>query len=224
MLLLKDVWKGRMVRGKQRWPLKEASVIVPPRRRVALFGPDAAINGLIIQMLSGAEAADRGSIRRVGLPCWPLGSTAFLDARSTLRENAAFLGRVYGLDASDLATIAVDLTGVKLRRGLNIRRYPAAERRMLALGLTLAIQFDWYFINEGLPPAPLDRIAAIDGALAERISRAGVVWATTDPEKVLSYCDCGLVLDQGHLAFYDTIEEAIGAYAAVIENGARKLK
>ncbi|MFC7052255.1 hypothetical protein ACFQI3_06080 [Hansschlegelia quercus] len=222
MLLLKDVWKGHVVRGKQRWPLKEASAIVPARRRVALFGPDAAANDLIIQTLSGAEPADKGSIRRVGLPCWPLGSAAFLDGKSTLRENAAFLGRVYGLDAADIATIAVDLSGVKLRRGVNIRRYPLTDRRMLALGLTLAIQFDWYFINQALPRAPLDRMAAIDGALADRISRAGVVWATTDPTTVAGYCDCGLVLDQGQLAFYDTLDGAVEAYSAVVEAGTRK--
>ncbi|GLK66440.1 ATP-binding protein [Hansschlegelia plantiphila] len=222
MLELRDVWKGVKVRGKREWQLAGASVVLPPRRRVALLGMNAVNNASVLSILSGIQPPDKGSVRRVGLACWPFGSKDFLDNASTFRQNASFLGRIYGVDATDIAKIAIDLSGIKLRKGLALRRYPVAERRQLALGLTLALQFDWYFINEQLPRVPAARVATIDGVIADRISRGGVVWATTDPEKVAGYCDAGLVLDHGGLTFYDTITEASEVYRSLVETRAGK--
>ncbi len=222
MLELRDVWKGTKSKGRQRWMLAGVSLSVPAGRRVALLGADRADNRAVLHVLAGVEHADRGAVRRVGMPCWPFGHRKFLDLAGTLRQNANFLSYIYGVDAGDVAAIATELSGVKLRKGKPLRRYTLAERGQLALGLTLALQFDWYFIDERLPRVAKSRIAEIDSVIAHRMSSAGVVWATTNPDLVAGYCDAGLVLDQGALTFYDTFEAASEAYQKLTAGRASK--
>ncbi|HVI28740.1 hypothetical protein [Hansschlegelia sp.] len=224
MLELREVWKGAKSKGKQRWMLAGANLAVPAGRRVALLGTDAADIRTVLHVLAGVEHPDSGSVRRVGLPCWPFGSSKFIDVAGTLRQNANFLSYIYGVDGGDVAAIATELSGVKLRKGRPLKRYPLSERRQLALGLTLALQFDWYFINQRLPRVAKGRVAQIDGVIADRFSRAGVIWATTKPETVAGYCDAGLVLDQGALTFYDTLEAASEAYGKLTTGETSKRK
>lgn len=223
MLQLVDVWKGEKGgRGKRLWTLAGVTTTLPAGRRIALLGPDPLANALVLGLLSGHGVPDRGMIRRSGLTCWPLGDFSFLDIRSTLKQNASFIGRLYGVSAEDMMAIAVSLTGVKLRRGRPISAYPAGEQRLLALGITLSIQFSWYFVNENVPGVPEDRLGAVAAAVADRFSRGGVVWATTDPTKVAGYCDAAVILDQGRMTFYDAFADAAEDYEQVLAQRAGK--
>jgi capsular polysaccharide transport system ATP-binding protein len=222
MFDLFDVWKGHSKLGEaDSWILKGATVSVPVRGRIALLGEDRNRNSQVLKLLSGVVEPDKGAIRRVGLPCWPFDYTGFMHGNATLRQNASFLGRVYGVDAEDVARIAVALSGVRAIRGKPLNNYTGVDRRALLLGLTLAIKFDLYFIDEKLPNAPPETAAAVDAAIIDRTADATVVWATTRPESLEGYCDAGLVLDQGTLTFYTDFNEAAEAYRQSSDNEAR---
>ena len=223
MLELRDVWKGYKKGRKQRWILSGASIELPPRRRIALLGAQGSGKTSVLRMMCGLDDPDKGVVRRVGLPCWPLNTFSFLDNTGTLRQNANFLGRIYGADDAQVAAIAADLCGVKTTKSWPLSRYTGADRRLIALGLTLALQFDWYFIDDALPTVPAETMGMIDAAIADRLSRAGVIWATRDPNLVADYCDAGIVLDQGELVFYDDVIEAVDVYRhATASEGAKR--
>jgi capsular polysaccharide transport system ATP-binding protein len=224
MLELKDVWKGFRKGQKQRWILAGSNLVLPPGRRIGLLGAKGAGKTSVIRLLSGVESPDKGAIRRIGLACWPFSHASFVESTATLRQNARFLGHIYGLDADEIAEIAAELSGVRIARAKPLREYKAFERRQIALGLTLSLQFDWYFVDDTLPstnPAALD---AVDAAIADRLSRAGVVWATSNPDLIAGYCDAGMVLDRGVMTFYNTFEEASDAFRRLTAaRGAKRL-
>lgn len=223
MFELFDVWKGHRKPGEvENWSLKAATVSVPVGGRIALLGPDRAHNSTVLRILSGVLEPDRGAVRRSGTPCWPFDFSSFTDGGATLRQNASFLARVYGVDADEVARIAVELSGVRAIRGKPFSHYLGPDRKALQLGLTLALQFDHYFVDERLPNAPPQTIAAVDAAIADRTAHATVVWATTRPETLDGYCDAGLVLDRGALTFYTDFGEAVAAYRRLADNEARR--
>ncbi|PZQ11264.1 MAG: hypothetical protein DI565_18375 [Ancylobacter novellus] len=211
MFELRDVWKAG---GSQKdaWLLAGTTLSFPSGRRIALLGPDSAQNSAAIRLLAGIDEPDRGVIRRTGAPCWPLDFARFLEMKATLVQNANFLAQVYGVNADDMAAIAVSLSGVRAVRGKLMTQYTGPDRRALALGLTLALQFDWYFVDEKLPRPPAETAAAVEAAVADRFSRASVIWSTTKPETLEGFCDAGLLLDQGTLTFYSTFAEAVDAF------------
>lgn len=222
MFELHNVWKGhRKADQHDEWILKGATITVPVGGRIALLGPDRNANSMVLRMLAGVLDPDRGAVRRVGKPCWPFDYSGFIDSKATLRQNATFLARVYGVDAEDVMRIAIELSGVRAIRGKPMSNYLAVDRRALQLGLTLAIQFDLYFVDERLPNASPETLVKVDAAIADRTAGATVVWATSRPETVEGYCDAGLVLDQGTLSFYTDFTEAAEAYRRIADNEAR---
>lgn len=213
MLELIDVWKGpKRVTSQDECTLAGVTLTIPSGRRIGLLGSDADNNSMVLRMLSGMEEPDKGVLRRVGTPCWPLDYSGFTDNSATLRQNASFLGRIYGVDADEMTRIAGMLSGVRPVRGRPMRQYSGVDRRALELGLTLSLQFDWYFVDEKLPKALDGTEDAIHAAITDRISRASLVWASSNAKFLSEFCDAGLLLDQGKLTFYDRFEEAAAAY------------
>jgi capsular polysaccharide transport system ATP-binding protein len=212
MLEFFEVWKGFKKGSRQRWILSGASVAVPRGRRVALLGAEGAGKSSVIRLMCGLDAPDGGVVRRTGIACWPLSHSTFLETNGTLLQNARFLGQIYGADPDDMVRIASEISGVKVSRARRIKEYTPIERKQLALGITLSVQFDWYFIDGALPPVSREDATRIDGAIADRLSRGTVVWATRDATTVAGYCDAGIVLDRGALLFYNDFAEAADVY------------
>lgn len=213
MFELRDVWKGeRRATQKDQWALAGADLVFPAGYRIGLLGANASQNSSVLRMLSGVESPDRGVIRRTGAPCWPFDFSGFVETRATVPQNANFIAQVYGVDAGDVLRIATKLSGVKLVRGKPMNQYLGTERRALSLGLTLSLQFDWYFVDEKLPRIQGANMEAIEAAISDRIAHASVVWATTRPEALEGFCNAGMLLDQGSLTFYADYQDAVNAF------------
>lgn len=210
---LRDVWKNS-TKGttKNTYVLAGASVAFPAGRNIALLGAERERTTGVLRLLSGVDEPDKGVVRRIGKACWPFDFSGYVDGTGTLQQNANFIANVYGVDAGEVARIAAALSGVRIVRAKPMKLYQPMERRAIQVGLTLALQFDWYFVDQKLPEATAATRDLVHAALADRLSRASVVWATTEPEAVGDYCDAGLVLDQGRLTFYSDLGSAIDAY------------
>lgn len=212
MIELWDVWNSVVVQRKKRWVIAGGNAILPPGRRIALLGKNHTHNTTLLNLLCGVERPEKGSVRRSGLVSFTLGGPSMLDASGTMRENAVYLGRVFGCDSGDIMAVVNQLSTVKPRRGKPLRVYDARERRELSLCFTLALQFDWYFVDEALPWSPPDKAELVRRTIATRFEEAGVIWAASDPAGLEAYCDAGLVLDRGDLTFYDRFADAAEAY------------
>lgn len=218
---LRNVWlSDPRSSGASKWALSGASVTIPPGRKIALIGTERSKTSAIIRLLSGVDEAESGVIRRVGATCWPFEYSDYMDGTGTIGQNANFLANVYGVDGEEVARIAANLSGVKAVRGRAVKAYSKNDRNALRLGLTLAFQFDWYFVDQQLPTGPIETAELVHAAISDRFREAAVVWATTNPEDLTDYCDAGLVLDQGLLTFYSDIGDAVSAYRQTVESGA----
>lgn len=210
---LYDVWKSNpKSQTRDKFVLAGATVALPVGRKIALLGPDRECNAGVLRVMSGVDEPEKGIVRRVGVSCWPFDYSGFEDNSGSLQQNANFIANVYGVEAGEVARIATILSGVRIVRGKPLKQYLVPERKAILLGLTLALQFDWYFVDQKLPSGPPASGELVDAALADRLGRASVVWATTVPESLDNYCDAGLVLDQGRLTFYDDMGAAVAAY------------
>lgn len=214
---LHDVWKSPGKAGSQgEWTLAGATVSFPAGLRVALLGSDRTTNSAVLRVLSGVEAPDSGAIRRVGTACWPLDYSQFLDNKGTVSQNANFIGHVYGVDPSEVLRITTRLCSVKISRGKLLSQYLSVDRKGIALGLTLSLQFDWYFIDEMIPRNRFVS-ADVEAVIENRLSHASVIWSTTNPDTLKDYCNAALLLDRGTLAFYDDFGEAADAFRRINE-------
>ncbi|MFD1333241.1 ATP-binding cassette domain-containing protein [Methylopila musalis] len=216
----KTYGKGR----KRREVLSGVTLALPPGRKIGLLGATGAGKSTVIRLLSALEPPDEGVVRVSGLRCWPMSYAGFLDRGATLIQNARMFEHMFGVSSREVAEIAEQLSGVKVGKFKLLKSYNKYERRFLTLGLTLSMQFDWYFVDDGIPPPPPSTGALMDETIQARFNEAGVVWATRDPAFLSGYCDAGLVLHRGALTFYDTFDAASEAYLKLNRNEGTKRK
>ncbi|MFD1702412.1 ATP-binding cassette domain-containing protein [Methylopila henanensis] len=201
-----------------------ATLVLPRGRRIALLGAPGMGKSTLLRILAGLEEPDQGVVRATGLRCWPFNYGSFMEKNSTILQNGLLFEHLYKVDGKEVAAIAAELSGVKVGAAKPFRKYTTLEKRALMLGFSLAVQFDWYFVDDNLPPPPLDQGPIIDSVIADRFERASVIWATSDSSFLEGYCDAGLVLHRGKLTFYDTLAEASEAYVAAAQNEGSKRK
>ena len=85
----------------------------------------------------------------------------------------------------------------------------------LALGVSLAVKFECYLIDE-ITGAGDHRFAERSRrALEERRSEGALLMISHDPNTLLTYCERGALVSGGRITFYDTIPELIDAYHAL---------
>ena len=78
----------------------------------------------------------------------------------------------------------------------------------LAFGISLAIDFDCYLVDE-ITGAGDERLRArCEEALLNRRDHATLVMVSHDPGTLRQYCQRGAVVYGGALVFFDTIDEA----------------
>lgn len=88
----------------------------------------------------------------------------------------------------------------------------------LAFGVSLAIEFDCYLVDE-VTAAGDDRFRQrCEEALHYRRATGTLLMISHDPSTLRSYCERGAVLMDGNLIFFDSIDEAIAVH---MENQAR---
>ncbi len=84
-------------------------------------------------------------------------------------------------------------------------------------GISLALEFDCYLIDEGISVGDARFRDKTERALADRLSGGSLVMVSHEPGVLRSHCTCGAVLHDGRLTPYDDIEEAIAAYHATYQ-------
>jgi capsular polysaccharide transport system ATP-binding protein len=86
-------------------------------------------------------------------------------------------------------------------------------RGRLSFALLLALDFDIYLIDEGMPAstdAEFNRKAGT--ILRQRLQTATVVVVSHQPETLAKFCRTAAVLKNGKLHMFETLEEAKALY------------
>ena len=94
-----------------------------------------------------------------------------------------------------------------------IATYSRGMRARFMLAMLLALEFDIYLIDEGMPQstdAEFNRKAG--SVLRERLKNSTVVIVSHQTEILEKFCRTAAVLRNGRLTMYDTLEEAKQVY------------
>jgi capsular polysaccharide transport system ATP-binding protein len=90
-------------------------------------------------------------------------------------------------------------------------------RARLAFGLSLAIEFDCYLIDEVISVGDLAFAHKCERELFERRADRAFIIATHDLALVRRTCDRAIVIERGRAKLIDDIETAVAIYATLCE-------
>ena len=79
---------------------------------------------------------------------WPLGFAGGFNGNMTGIENIRFVSRIYGQDSRKVIKYVSEFSELGDSMTLPIKTYSSGMRARLAFGLSLAIDFDCYLVDE----------------------------------------------------------------------------
>ena len=205
----KSFWTGR----SRKVILDRASFRVELGNSLGILAPNGTGKTTIINMMAGLEKPDEGTIRRTCRVSFPLGFMGGMVPKHSARENARFIARLYGLDPDYLEAFSRWLTGIGEYFDMPVGTYSQGMRSRFSLSLLLALEFDIYLIDEGMPSTTDPEFNRKAGTvLKERLEKSTVVVVSHKPSTLEKFCRSAAVVRDGQFLMFDTLEEARAVY------------
>jgi capsular polysaccharide transport system ATP-binding protein len=178
---------------------------------VGVIGATGSGKSTLIRLIAGTEYADSGSITRTGRISWPLGLRSAFDGSLTGRHNVQFVARAYGCDYGTMLDFVQQFSELGAYIDLPVDEYSAGMRQRFAFGLTMAVQFDTYLVDEIISVGDPRTRRMCEMVFAARAQRANVIMVSDDEDDLRRYCQMGAILDRGEIQFFSSMEDAIQA-------------
>lgn len=205
----KSFWTGT----QRKVILDRASFRVRLGHSLGILAPNGTGKTTIINMMAGLEKPDEGEIRRDCRISFPLGFMGGVVNRHTGTENARFIAQLYRLDPDYVEAFCRWLCAIDEYFDMPVGTYSQGMRARFSFALMLALEFDMYLIDEGMPATTDVTFNRKAGEiLRERLENATVVVVSHQAEVLEKFCRSAAVLHNGQLHMFDTLEEAKQLY------------
>jgi capsular polysaccharide transport system ATP-binding protein len=212
MIRFENVSKTYHIRKFQKRIFESLSFQIDRGASVGICGANGAGKSTLMRLISGVEAPSSGIITRDVKCSWPIGYASCFQSTLTGADNARFIARIYNRDPVELLEYVEDFAQLGPYFHQPIYSYSAGMLARLAFGISLAIDFDCYLVDE-VTAAGDDRFRQrCEEALHHRRNTGTLVMISHDPNTLRAYCTSGAVLHDGKLTFYDGIDEAVDVH------------
>lgn len=180
--------------------------------RLAILGRNGQGKSSLIRMLGGIDRPSDGYIDWSMTTSWPIGFGGGFQGSLTGLDNIRFLARLYRRDYEDLRDRVDDFAelGSALRRP--VKHYSSGMRARLAFGLSLAIEFDCYLIDELVAVGDARFQRKCQEELFQHRAHRAFLMASHDVSLIASYCDKALIIESGRAKMFEDVQEAVEVY------------
>ena len=205
------IYHGRQLRKQV---LEPTSFTLPSGDALGVCGANGAGKSTLLRLIAGVEHPSGGRVRRAGTVSWPIGYTSCFQSSLTGADNARFIARIYRRPAQPLLDFVEDFARLEEYFHQPVKTYSAGMRARLAFGISLAVDFDCYLVDEVTGAGDERFRARCHEALVHRRRTGALVMVSHSAETLREYCRRGAVLHAGRIAFYDTVDAAIEVHHA----------
>ena len=213
MLEFNNVSKSFWTGTRRKIILDRASFRVDVGTSLGILAPNGTDKTTLIKMMAGLEKPDEGEIRRNCKISFPLGFMGGVVSKHTARENARYIAKLYDIDPDYVEAFCRWLCGLEEYFDQPLGTYSAGMKARFTFALMLALDFDMYLIDEGMPSSTDVEFNRKAGEiLAERLRTTTIIIVSHQPEILEKYAQRAGVLMQGKLFMFDTLEEAKELY------------
>jgi len=201
----KSFWTGT----QRKVILDRASFRVELGNSLGILAPNGTGKTTLINMMAGLEKPDEGQIHRGCRISFPLGFMGGVVHKHTAKENSRYIARLYGLDPDYIEAFCRWLCGIKEYFDMPIGTYSSGMRARFTFSLMLALDFDIYLIDEGMPSTTDAEFNKKAGEiLRERLESTTVIIVSHQPATLEQFAKSAAVLKDGRIHMFNTLKEA----------------
>ncbi len=205
----KSFWTGT----QRKVILNRASFRVEKGRSMGILAQNGAGKTTIINMMAGLEKPDEGTITKTSRVSFPLGFMGGVAGKQSALENSRYIAKLYGLDPDYVESFCRWLCNLGEYFEMPVATYSSGMKSRFTFALMLALEFDIYLIDEGMPStADVEFNRKAGAILRERLKNSTVVIVSHSPQTLEKFCRQAAVLRNGQLYMFDSLEEAKRLY------------
>ena len=205
----KSFWTGK----QRKVILDRVSFRVELGNSLGILAPNGTGKTTLINMMAGLEKPDEGVIRRGCKISFPLGFMGGVVNKVSAVENSRYIARLYGLDPDYVEAFCRWLCNLGEYFEQPLGTYSSGMRARFSFALMLALDFDIYLIDEGMPGSTdVDFNRKAGEILRERLRTTTVIIVSHQPATLEKFAKSAAVLMGGQLYMFDTLEEAKQLY------------
>jgi capsular polysaccharide transport system ATP-binding protein len=212
MIELSNVYKFYTTLGMRKVVLDHVSTKFEAGWSYGMLGVNGAGKSTTLRLLAGTETANAGKIKRSVRISWPLGFSGGFHPGMTGRENVYFVSRIYGQDPRKISRWVEDFAEIGEYIDRPVKTYSSGMMARLAFGLSMAIDFDCYLIDEVTAVGDGRFAARCKEVFDRRREHTDIIMVSHSISTVKEHCQRGAVLVDGRLLMFDDVDEAIGVY------------
>ena len=214
MIELVNVSKAYSTISGSNVVLDDISFTFPPRTNIGILGRNGAGKSTLLRIIAGTEQPDGGQVRRSGTVSWPIVFAGGFNGSLSGEENCRFVARIYGAEVDEVVGFTMDFAEIGEYFYMPVKTYSSGMRARLAFGLSMAIEFDAYLVDEVTAVGDARFQSKCRKAFEERSGRASVIFVSHNLKTMKDYCTRCAVLSKGRLLHFDSVEEARRVYEA----------
>ena len=213
MLEVAEVSKSFWTGTQRKVILDRVSFRVELGNSLGILAPNGTGKSTLINMMAGLEKPDEGKITRNCRVSFPLGFMGGVVSSLSAKENCRYIARLYGLDPDYVEAYCRWLCGLEEYFDMPIGVYSSGMKARFSFALMLALDFDIYLIDEGMPGSTDAEFNRKAGAiLRERLETTTMIIVSHQAATLERFVRSAAVLRNGQLYMFDTLEEAKAAY------------
>jgi capsular polysaccharide transport system ATP-binding protein len=212
MIQLDNVFKFYKTDRHVKVVLDHVSTVFENGWSYALLGVNGAGKSTTLRLIAGTELPNAGRVRRTTRVSWPLGFGGGFHPLMTGRDNVHFVARVYGANPRKVAAFVEEFSELGDYLDAPVKTYSSGMSARLAFGLSMAVEFDCYLVDEAISVGDARFQARCEEAFSQRRKYADVIVVSHSMATVKTYCQRGAVLVDGHLMMFPSVDQAIEVY------------
>ncbi|WP_373818663.1 ABC transporter ATP-binding protein [Glaesserella sp.] len=212
MISVKNVSKSYYTQNGERKVLQDINFEIKKGEKIGILGRNGAGKSTLIRLLSGVEPPSSGKIERKMSISWPLAFSGAFQGSLTGMDNLRFICRIYGADIEYVKQFTEAFSELGEYLYEPVKKYSSGMKARLAFALSLSVEFDCYLIDEVIAVGDSRFSAKCRYELFEKRKDRSIILVSHSPNAIKEYCDNAMVLDQGYMHKFSSIEEAYRYY------------
>lgn len=180
--------------------------------KIAVLGRNGAGKSTLVKLIGGVELPTSGTITRDLSMSWPIAFSGGFDITMSGLDNIRFIARLYGVDSAEAVARVDDFAELGRLLSLPVRTYSSGMRSRLMFGLTLAVDFDCFLIDEVISVGDQRFQRKCHDELFVKRAGCAMILVSHDIHMIRSYCNKALVLKNGRGCVLEDLELALRIY------------
>lgn len=194
---------------------RDLNFTFPDGASIGLLGRNGAGKSTLMRLMGGLDRPDSGEVRTPNSISWPVGLSAGYQGSLSARDNARFVCRLYGASGDEMREkieFVEEFAEIGHFFDLPMRTYSSGMRSRVSFGLSMAFEFDYYLVDEGMAAGdPIFRRKA-QAVFRDRTRNANLILVSHNIKDIQDLCDVVVVIDGGQAQLYNDVAEGIAVY------------